>query len=124
MKKLPKTEHLVMKYIWEQDLKLTAAKDVAAYMASEFGWLKPTTGKVLSRLVEKGFLKVEKIGRNLMYTILIQHQDYLKSETEEFFSFVHNKSLSSLVSTLGESGSLTNQDLDELEEWIKNRGGN
>ncbi|MBZ9607284.1 BlaI/MecI/CopY family transcriptional regulator [Clostridium estertheticum] len=121
MKKLPKTEHQAMKYIWAQNTTKVASKDVADYMAKTFFWLKPTTGKVLSRLVDKNFLKSEKDGRNTIYTVLISSKEYIKFETKEFFSFVHNKSLTSIVSTLGESDDISEEDIKELEKWIKNR---
>ncbi|GAA0106755.1 BlaI/MecI/CopY family transcriptional regulator [Paraclostridium sordellii] len=121
MIKLPKTEHQVMKYIWEQNRSSVASKDIANYMAKEYFWLKGTTGKVLSRLVEKNFLKSEKDGRNIIYTVLVDKDEYIKFETKEFFNFVHNSSLSSIVSTLGESNSLDDEDIKELEKWIKNR---
>lgn len=121
MRKLPKTEHQVMKYIWAQHINKVASKYIGDYMANEFGWLKPTTGKVLSRLVEKEFLKAEKEGRNTIYTVLVEECEYIKFETEEFFDFVHNKSLTSIVSALGESDSISDDDIKELEQWIKNR---
>ena len=121
MIKLPKTEHQVMKYIWEQNTNLVPSKEIVNYMAKEHFWLKGTTTKVLSRLVDKAFLKSEKDGRSTIYTILVDKEDYIKFETKEFFSFVHNNSLSSIVSTLGESDSLDDEDIKELEKWIKNR---
>lgn len=121
MKKLPKTEHQVMKFMWSKNSDKVASKEVADYMSKEFNWLKGTTGKILSRLVEKEFLRAEKDGRNTIYTILINSNEYIKFETEEFFDFVHNKSLASIVSTLGESEAISDDDIKELEEWIKNR---
>jgi len=121
MKKLPKTEYQVMQFIWKQETSKIASRDIAFYMTQTFGWLKPTTGKVLSRLVDKQFLNVEKIGRHLTYTVLVQQEDYIKFETEEFFDLVHNRSLSSMVSALGASDSLSDDDIRELEDWIKSR---
>lgn len=121
MIKLPKTEHQVMKYIWDQNKSSVASKEIVNYMAKKHFWLKGTTGKVLSRLAEKEFLKSEKDGRNTIYTVLVDKEDYIKFETKEFFSFVHDNSLSSIVSALGECDSIDDEDIKELEEWIKNR---
>ena len=121
MKKLPKTEYQVMQFIWKQKTPKVASRDIAYHMTQTLGWLKPTTGKVLSRLVDKEFLKVEKIGRHLTYMVLIKQDDYIKFETEEFFNLVHNRSLSNMVSALGASDSLSDDDINELEDWIKSR---
>ena len=106
MKKLPKTELEIMKFIWSKNEKL-ATKDIGIYMEGLLEWKLSTTSKTLSRLVEKGFL--------------IKEHDYVKFETKDFFNFLHGKSLKSIISTLEESDELTSEDLDELEEWIKNR---
>lgn len=121
MIKIPKTEYQVMKFIWSQKSSKVSSKEIGDYMLKEFDWIKPTTAKVLSRLVEKEFLKSEKKGRSIIYTVLVEEHEYVKFETEEFFDFVHNKSLTSIVSTLGEGDSISDEDIKELEEWIKNR---
>ncbi|MGL5753734.1 MAG: BlaI/MecI/CopY family transcriptional regulator [Paraclostridium sp.] len=121
MIKIPKTEHQVMKFIWSQKSSKVSSKEIGDYMLKECCWIKPTTAKVLSRLVEKDFLKSEKEGRNITYTVLVEEHEYVKFETNEFFDFVHNKSLKSIVSTLGEGDSISDEDIKELEEWIKNR---
>lgn len=121
MKKLPKTEYMTMKFIWNQNSKKVASKDIANNMYENFGWKKGTTGKILSRLVEKEFLKAEKDGRNTIYEILVDENCYTKLETKEFFELVHNKSLISVISTLGENECISDEDINELEEWIKSR---
>ncbi|MBO3444315.1 BlaI/MecI/CopY family transcriptional regulator [Clostridium sp. CCUG 7971] len=121
MIKIPKTEYQVMKFIWSQKSSKVSSKEIGDYMLEKFNWIKPTTAKVLSRLVEKDFLQHEKEGRNITYTVLVKENEYVKFETEEFFDFVHNKSLTSIVSTLGDGDSISDEDIKELEEWIKNR---
>ncbi|HBF4979673.1 BlaI/MecI/CopY family transcriptional regulator, partial [Clostridioides difficile] len=102
MKKIPKTEHMVMNFIWSQNKSKVSSKDIANYMAEEYNWFKGTTGKVLSRLSDKGFLEPEKEGRNTIYNVKINRDEYIKFETEEFFSFVHHNSIHSFISALGE----------------------
>ncbi|MGL5750793.1 MAG: BlaI/MecI/CopY family transcriptional regulator [Paraclostridium sp.] len=121
MKKLPVTELKIMKFIWSQNTEKVASKDIAAYMLKEFFWLKGTTGKVLSRLVEKEFLHAEKQGRNTIYEVLINNDQYIKFETKEFFNLVHDKSIFSFVSALSEEEDISDKELKYLEEWIKSR---
>ncbi|MEF9934905.1 MAG: BlaI/MecI/CopY family transcriptional regulator [Clostridium sp.] len=121
MKKLPKSEHQVIKYIWSRGEGEVSSKDITDYMGESYDWSKGTTSKVLSRLVEKGFLESFKEGRSTIYKVLVGSEEYIKFETEEFFSFVHNGSLKSIVSTLGESNAISEDDIKELEQWIKSR---
>ena len=120
MKKLPKTELEIMKFIWLKNEKLPT-KEISIYMEELLKWKLSSTSKTLSRLAEKGFLTTEKIGKQVFFTALIEEHDYIKFETKDFFNFLHGKSLKSIISTLEESDELTNEDIDELEEWIKNR---
>lgn len=120
MKKLPKTELEIMKFIWSKNEKVST-KEIGIYMEELLKWKLSTTSKTLSRLVEKDFLITERIGKQAFYTPIVKEHDYVKFETKDFFNFLHGKSLKSIISTLEESDELTNEDLEDLEEWIKNR---
>lgn len=120
MKKLPRTELEIMKFIWSKKDKVST-KEVANHMGEVLGWKLSTTSKTLSRLVKKEFLVTERIGKQSYYTSIVEEDDYLKFETKDFFNYLHGKSLKSIISTLEESDEITNEDLNELENWIKNR---
>ncbi|MGL5415122.1 MAG: BlaI/MecI/CopY family transcriptional regulator [Clostridium sp.] len=120
MKKLPKTELEIMKFIWSENTKLST-KEIAIYMENLLNWKLSSTSKTLSRLVLKEFLSSEKIGKQVFFSAIVSEHDYVQFETKDFFNFLHGKSLRSIISTLEESDEITSADLDELEDWIKNR---
>ena len=76
MKKLPKTELEIMKFIWSKNEKL-ATKEIGIYMEGLLKWKLSTTSKTLSRLVEKGFLTTERIGKQVFFTAIIKENDYV-----------------------------------------------
>ncbi|MBY2478761.1 BlaI/MecI/CopY family transcriptional regulator [Clostridioides difficile] len=121
MKKIPKSELLVMNFIWDKDMDKIPAREVARFMEECHEWTKGTTGKVLSRLSEKGFLEFEKDGRNTVYTVKIKREEYLKFETKDFFEFMHKNSMHSFISSLGCENEISDDDIKELEKWIKKR---
>jgi len=121
LKKIPRTELQVMKYIWDQDESRIASIDITKFMSENYNWSKGTTSKTLIRLAEKGFLKSEKEGRHTFYYHLINSEDYLKFETQDFFSFMHNNSLSSMISALDDSTDISEEDIKALEVWIESR---
>lgn len=84
MKKLPKTELEIMKFIWSKNEQLPT-KEIGTYMELLLGWKLSTTSKTLSRLVDKGFLITERIGKQVFYTAIIKEYDYIKFETKDFF---------------------------------------
>lgn len=121
MKKIPRTELQVMKYIWAQGNDRVASVDITKFMSDEYSWTKGSTSKTLIRLVEKEFLKSEKEGRQTFYYSLISNDEYLKFETKDFFSFMHDNSLSSMISALDDSKNISDEDIKALESWIKSR---
>ncbi|MGL4877697.1 BlaI/MecI/CopY family transcriptional regulator [Paraclostridium dentum] len=121
MKKIPRTELQVMKYIWSKEEPLVASVDITKFMSEMYSWSKGTTSKTLLRLVEKEFLKSQKEGRHTFYTQLISSEEYLKFETRDFFSFMHNNSLSSMISSLDASTDISEEDIKALEKLIEGR---
>jgi predicted transcriptional regulator len=75
------------------------------------------------RLVERGFLRTEKNGKERTYFPLVSKEDYLKFETGNFAKHFHNGSFLNLVNTLYADESVTDKDIDELLQWAKERRG-
>lgn len=109
IKKLPDAEFEIMKTIWSMSEPVTSSQ--IAEKMSDHNWKLPTLISFLKRLIEKGFLRTEKTGKERQYYSLVSQSDYLKFETENFFGSVHNNSLSSLVTNLYETDKLSSQDI-------------
>jgi len=92
-------------------------------LGNEKGWKAPTTISLMLRLVERGFLRTEKNGKERTYFPLISKEDYLKFETGNFIKQFHNNSLLNLVTTVYEDKAVTDEDIDELLNWVKGRRG-
>jgi predicted transcriptional regulator len=120
MKKLPEAEFQVIKAIWAYEPPVTSSM-IMEYLASEKSWRIQTVVALLGRLVEKGFLRSEKKSKERLYYPLVSKEDYLLFETGHFVKQYHENSFISLLSTLHADKELSNDDLDELQEWIKKR---
>ncbi|SFC76085.1 BlaI/MecI/CopY family transcriptional regulator [Clostridium uliginosum] len=118
--KIPQSELNVMKVIWERN-KPISSKEVINELQEKIGWKRTTTLTLLSKLVKKEFLSAEKIKMYTYYTALISKKEYLEFETKYFFTNIHENSLKSLITALHENNEITNEDLDDLENWIKNK---
>ena len=84
-------------------------------------WKIQTVVSLMLRLVERGFLRSEKLGKERTYYPLISKEEYLKFETGNFMKQYHNNSLFHLINTLYDDQSLSDEDLDELLTWAKER---
>lgn len=122
MKKLPDAEFEVMKVVWDNKPPITTGT-VMEQLGKAKKWKTQTVISLMLRLVERGFLRTEKSGKERTFFPEVSREDYLKFETGNFIEQYHNNSFLSLVNTLYEGSSLTDKDIDELLQWLKERRG-
>ena len=122
MKKLPDAEFDIMKVVWANQPPITA-NIIMKQHGSTAGWKVQTAITLLLRLVERGFLRTEKNGKERMYFPLVNKEDYLKFETGNFMKQFHDNSFFKLVTTMFDDKKLDDDDIDELLEWVKKRRG-
>ena len=73
---------------------------------------------LLSRLAEKGFVRIEKRGRSSFYTPLIRRGDYQARQSKRFFDQVFGGSIPAFASALTASG-IPKEDLEELRRLLE-----
>lgn len=120
IKKIPDTEFEIMKVVWANEPPLTT-KIIMEQLGNEKEWKAPTVISLMLRLVERGFLKTEKNGKERTYFPLITKEDYLKFETGNFIRQYHGNSFVSFVNTLYDGKGLSEEDIDELMKLVKER---
>ena len=80
-------------------------------------WKNNTVLTLLSRLVEKRFLKVRKIGRRNEYVALVTEAEYQAMQTHSFLDKVYGGNVRNLVSTLLRQDILSADELREIESF-------
>lgn len=121
MKKLPDAEFEIMQVIWKNTPPVTT-NILMEQLGREKKWKAQTLISLLSRLIEREFLRTEKKGKERTYFPLVSKEEYLKFESSNFIERFHENSFISLVNTLYNGKKLDNDDLDELSKWLKKRG--
>lgn len=119
-KKLPDAEFEIMKVVWANEPPVTTAI-IMDMLGKEKEWKIQTVVSLMLRLVERGFLSSEKHGKERTYFPLVSKEDYLKFETGNFMKQYHDNSLFKLINTLYDDEALSENDIDELLEWAKER---
>ena len=117
VKRLPDAEFEVMKVVWNSTPPVTTL-EIMEKLESGKDWKPQTVLTMLVRLIEKGFLKSERVGRERNYTPAIQEQDYMQVETGDFLKRYSGNSVGSLVKTLYDGQNLSQEDLLELQKWL------
>lgn len=121
IKKLPDAEFDVMKVVWANEPPITA-NIIMEHLGNKRKWKAPTAISLLLRLVERGFLRTEKNGKEREYYPLVTKDDYLKFETQNFLEIYHENSFASFVSTLNDNADISKKDIEAIIKIVKERG--
>ena len=113
----------LMKIIWSKGGKALYAEIMESLAASGKGWQKNTVITLLSRLVEKGLLKTNKIGRRNEYMAIVSEGDYQAAQAQTLLDKFYEGEAKGLVATLIQREMLTAADYDELKRFWENGDG-
>lgn len=122
MKRLPDSELELMMIIWDLDRPVTRM-EIEEHM-EEGRKLSPTTIlSFLARLQEKEFLAVRREGKNNVYLPLISREVYTQSESKNILKRLYRNSARNFLAALYDGNSLSDEDLQELEDYISEKRG-
>lgn len=123
MKRLPDSELELMMIIWDMGAPITRT-EIEERLPAERRISATTVLSFLTRLQEKGFVQVQKTGRNNVYEALISKEEYLRAESRSIWKRLYQGSVKNFMTALSDGEELTDQDLEELQEFLnKKRGG-
>ena len=111
-----------MKIVWASGGTALYAHIMEELSKAGFTWQKNTIITLLSRLVEKGLLKTNKIGRRNEYTAVVSEEDYQAEQTQVLLNKLYEGSAKGLVSTLIQREMLTAEDYEELKQFWERKG--
>lgn len=121
MQQISESEQVLMKIIWKNGGTALYSYIMEELEKERSGWKKNTVLTLLSRLVEKNFLKTSKIGRRNEYRAVVAEQEYQAKQTQTFLNRVYEGNVSGLVSTLLQQEILSTEELKEIEAFWEKR---
>ena len=117
IRRLPDAEQEVMQAIWA--CKVPAARtDIEEILFKTHPMALTTLLTLLTRLSEKGFITIEKNGRRSYYTPCVTQEEYLASQSKNFFEKLCGGNLSIFANALCDSG-LSKEELAELRTLLE-----
>ncbi len=117
---ISESELVLMKIIWKNGGAALYSLIMEELGKDKSKWKNNTVLTLLSRLVEKKFLKVKKIGRRNEYVAAITEAEYQAMQTHSFLDKVYGGNVKNLVSTLLRQDILSADELKEIESfWRK-----
>ena len=117
IRRLPDAELEVMQAVWGCEPPVARA-EISERLNATHPMALTTLLTVLMRLSDKGFLKIEKVGRSARYTPLVSQRDYLAQQSRRFLQQLCGGSLSTFAAALCDSG-LSKEEVAELRDLLE-----
>lgn len=114
---ISESELVLMKIIWKNGGAALYALIMEELAKEKNEWKNNTVLTLLSRLVEKKFLKIKKIGRRNEYVAVVTEAQYQTMQTHSFLDRVYEGNVKNLVSTLLRQDILSPDELREIEAF-------
>lgn len=112
---ITEAEFRVMKCLWQRSpLEI---KDIMAALP-DTGWTGNTVRTLIVRLIDKGAVAAETGSKVYRYRPLLGEDEVCMKETRHFLDKVYDGSAARLFAALTGSGSLSRQEIDEIQEMI------
>ena len=117
IRRLPDSELEVMQAIWSCPAPVVRT-DIESILNKTHPIAMTTLLTLITRLSEKGFLGIEKVGRSSRYTPLITQEAYLAAQSRRFLDKLCDGSISAFANALCDSG-LSREELEELRTLLE-----
>jgi len=108
-----------MSVVWA--LAPVTATGVFEALPAGHGWKQKTVNTFLTRLVGKGVLAVNRKERAFVYTARVPREKCVQAESESFLQRVFQGATGDLVKHFCARADLTAEQIQELEQLLKNR---
>lgn len=121
LQQISESELVLMKIIWKNGGTALYSFVMDELEKEENEWKKNTVLTLLSRLIEKKYLKTKKIGRRNEYVALVTEQEYQTMQTHSFLDKIYEGNVKNLVSTLLQQDILSADELKEIENFWRQK---
>ena len=112
---LTPSEWRVMECLWTGPKTLM---ELVRALKDSAGWAKSTVTTMVRRMEEKGLVGYETAGRTKVFRALVARENAAAEETDSLLERAFHGSVSLLVSSLADRGSLSKADIDELYDIL------
>ena len=119
VKRLPDAELDVMQAMWDCNVPVLRS-DLEAILNESHPMALTTLLTLLNRLSDKGFIRIEKVGRASQYYPLVTKEEYLAEQSHRFLHQLCQGNVSTFASALV-SGGLSKEDIEELRALLKEK---
>ena len=109
-------ESRIMEALWRRS-PLTA-EEIVADVAGPQGWSEATVKSLVNRLLTKGAIDAEKVGRRYLYSPRVDRLAYVSHESWGLLDRLFGGRIAPLVSHFSQTNQLSPEDIAELKRLI------
>lgn len=114
---LSDSELEVMEAIWEMDSPVSVSQLIERF-AQKKGWKTQTISTFAVRLVNKGFLTVQKIKNTNFYFPKFSKTDYKNNMARNLIATAYDGSVKKLFVSLVDGNAISQSELEEIRQWL------
>lgn len=109
-------EWKIMNKLWEKDSTIT---ELTSALQGETGWDKHIIITMLNRMEKKDAIAHKEGGRAKIFYPLVSREEVSMQETKGFLRKVYRGSIGMMVNAMVQDQSLTQEDIEELYDILK-----
>ena len=113
-------EWKLMNLLWDEQPRTIA--DMVKCLRTDTGWTKATVNIMLSRLADKGAVRVDATGRVKRFYPLLERDEAVRQEAKSTLAKIRTGGIGLLLSTMAGECRLSDGELDELYRMLKEGG--
>ena len=114
---LSESEMEGMRIVWASPSPVTSGEMLERFSVK--GWKIQTVSTFLTRLVEKGALKMEKRGRGNLYSPALTPEEYRRREARSVIDTMYGGSMTDFMAAFYGGNHADERELDELRNWFE-----
>jgi predicted transcriptional regulator len=119
LKKIPETELEIMQVVWSNPTPITTTQ-IKQELEKNRPWSQGSLQSLLTRLIDRGFLKGGMRGKNKIFEPLVSETDYLAIESASLLRKLKGRgSITELVTALYDTQEISEKDIEELDAFIE-----
>ena len=108
----------IMKVLWK--IEKGSSAEIIEQLKDKSDWKPKTIQTLITRLVSKGFIDVDKTNRKLfIYKPAISESEYKDYASKSFLKKLYNGSISNMVLSFVKENKLTKDEIEELRDIFK-----
>ncbi len=113
---LTEAEWIIMKVVWENEP--CAAGSVQEGLTDSRDWAYSTVKTTMDRMVEKGFLKIQRIRNLQLFSSVISEVDAKRGEFRKMLKRAFDGALTPMMQFMLEDEGLSKSELTQLRELV------